>query len=77
MFGRLDKGSSSCGLGAVSAAADVGPRNRDPPDSKHAVKPCAVETQVPVTRMSRAFYGIAQLIIVPISDIMSTWRCGF
>jgi hypothetical protein len=56
----------------------------DPPGFKHAVKPRAGGTQaferscrIPVTSMSRDFYGIAQLIVVPISDIMSTKVLGF
>ena len=45
----------------------------------YAVKPCIGGNSSsrawcsdPVASMSRAFYGMVQLIIVPISDIMST-----
>jgi hypothetical protein len=55
------------------------PRDMDPRGSKYAVKPCARGThaverscQSPIGEHESAFLGIAQLIIVPISDIMST-----
>jgi hypothetical protein len=65
--------------GAVSSAVALDPR-MNPPGSKYAVKHAAGGTQAVegfvfgshLAGMSRAFHEMAQLIILPISDIMST-----
>ena len=78
MLGRPD--NSLCGRAVAAAGCRCGLRNMDRSGSEYAVKPmrrpnASVQRSAsdPSDEHESAFFRNVQLIIVPISDIMSTW----